>query len=116
MPNQAVTKFISLPSPADAPKRQVSTGGGDLPAWRKYGHELYFLDPSHNLVAVDVTASANSVKLGIPHALFRLPGLNDAWHFAPSADGKKFVVNVVNTRESPEPFTLVQNWTADLKK
>ncbi len=102
--------------PGGGAKWQVSTGGGDLPAWRKDGHELYFLDPSHNLVAVDVTASANSVKLGIPHALFRLPGLNDAWHFAPSADGKKFVVNVVNTRESPEPFTLVQNWTADLKK
>jgi Tol biopolymer transport system component len=102
--------------PGAGAKWQVSTGGGDLPAWRKDGRELYFLDPSHNLLAVDVSASANSVKLGIPHVLFKLPGLNDSWHFAPAADGKKFVVDVVNTRESPEPFTLVQNWTADLKK
>jgi eukaryotic-like serine/threonine-protein kinase len=102
--------------PGAGAKWQVSTGGGDLPAWRKDGRELYFLDPSHNLVAVDVSAFVNSIKLGIPHALFRLPGLNDSWHFVPTADGQKFVVDVVNTRESPEPFTLVQNWTADLKK
>ena len=49
--------------PGGGAKWQVSTGGGDLPAWRKDGHELYFLDPSHNLVAVDVGSSANSVKL-----------------------------------------------------
>jgi serine/threonine protein kinase/Tol biopolymer transport system component len=102
--------------PGGGAKRQVSTGGGDLPAWRKDGRELYFLDQSHNLVAVDVSASVSSVKLGIPHVLFKLPGLNRDWHFAASAEGKRFVVDIVNTRQSPEPFTLVQNWTADLKK
>ena len=102
--------------PGGGAKWQVSTGGGDLPAWRKDGRELYFLDQSNNLVAVDVSASVDSVKLGIPHVLFKLPGLNNSWHFAATADGKKFVVDIVNTMQSPDPFTLVQNWTADLKK
>ena len=102
--------------PGGGAKWQVSTGGGDLPAWRKDGREIYFIDPSHNLVAVDVSASANSVKLGIPRPLFKLPGRNSSWHFASTADGKKFAIDVVNSEAAVEPFTLVQNWTADLKK
>jgi hypothetical protein len=29
---------------------------------------------------------------------------------------KKFVIDVVNSRGANEPFTLVQNWTAELEK
>jgi hypothetical protein len=33
-----------------------------------------------------------------------------------SADGKKFLVNTEVTPQSPEPLTLVVNWTSPLKK
>ena len=33
-----------------------------------------------------------------------------------TADGKKFLINSGNLKEGTEPFTLVQNWTAELKK
>jgi len=36
--------------------------------------------------------------------------------YAVSADGKKFLVNSGDIKEESQPLTLVQNWTADLKK
>jgi hypothetical protein len=56
------------------------------------------------------------VSLVIPHALFKPIGVNFYWWYAVSADGKRFVIDVVNSKGAIEPFTLVQNWTADLKK
>lgn len=95
---------------------QVSTNGGSQPEWRKDARELFFVDPSNTFMAVDVTAANGAVKLGIPHALFKPLGVNQYWWHAVNADGKKFVIDVVNSRAATEPFTLVQNWTASLKK
>jgi hypothetical protein len=33
-----------------------------------------------------------------------------------SADGKKFVMNIVLPQSMSEPLTLITNWTADLKQ
>jgi hypothetical protein len=33
-----------------------------------------------------------------------------------SADGKRFLLNSGNLNKSSDPFTLVQNWPAELKK
>jgi eukaryotic-like serine/threonine-protein kinase len=102
--------------PSGGAKWQVSTTGGLQPEWRKDARELFFVDPSNTFMAVDVTAANGAVKLGIPHALFKPIGVNQYWWYAVSADGKKFVIDVVNSRAATEPFTLVQNWTANLKK
>jgi serine/threonine protein kinase/Tol biopolymer transport system component len=102
--------------PGGGAKWQVSTTGGLQPQWRKDGRELFFLDPANNFMAVDVSTANSAVKLGIPHVLFKPPGVNQYFWFAVNADGKKFIIDVVNSRGASEPFTLVQNWTADLKK
>ena len=102
--------------PGGGAKWQVSTNGGSQSQWPKDGRELFFLDPSNNLMAVDVNTTNNTVKLGIPHVLFKLPGVNQYFWYAVNADGKKFVFDIVNSRGASEPLTLVQNWTADLKK
>ena len=102
--------------PGGGAKWQVSTNGGLQPQWRRDGRELFFVDTSNTFMAVDVSTSNSAVKLGIPHVLFKAPGVNHYWWFAVSADGKKFVVDVVNSKATSEPLTLVQNWTADLKK
>lgn len=70
-----------------------------------------------SIVAVDVNASGNAVKLGAPHALFRALGIQR--EFGPydvTADGKKFLINSGNLKEGTEPVTLVQNWPAELNK
>jgi eukaryotic-like serine/threonine-protein kinase len=102
--------------PGDGAKWQVSSNGGITPKWRHDGKELFFLDPLDNIVAVDVNTPGNAVKLGAPHALFRAIGIQrDFGPYDVTADGKKFLINS-GVKEGTEPVTLVQNWTAELKK
>ncbi len=103
--------------PTGGAKWQVSTNGGTSAKWRRDGKELFFLDPSDKMVAVDVNTSGGAVHLGVPHALFQTVGVQREYGpFDVSADGKKFLVNSGNVKEGSDPFTLVQNWPEELKK
>jgi eukaryotic-like serine/threonine-protein kinase len=103
--------------PAGGAKWQVSTSGGTWPRWRRDGKELFFLDPSDKMMAVDVNPSGSSIHLGIPHGLFQTVGIQrDYGPFDVTADGKKFLLNSGNLKEGSDPFTLVQNWPAELGK
>jgi eukaryotic-like serine/threonine-protein kinase len=105
------------PFPGGGAKWQVSTAGGTIPKWRKDGKELFFLDNADNITAVDVAVSGNAVRLGTPRVLFQAVGTQrDAGAYDVNADGTKFLINSGNLKEGTEPFTLVQNWTSDLKK
>jgi hypothetical protein len=78
---------------------------------------LFLLDPLDNIVAVDVNASSNAVKLGAPHILFKAVGIQrDFGPYDVTADGKKFLINSGNLKEGTEPLTLVQNWPSELNK
>ena len=112
-----VAKSTSLLFPAAGAKWQVSTNGGTCPKWRRDGKELFFLDPSDKIVAVDVNTPGNAIHLGIPHDLFQTVGIQrDFGSLDVTADGKKFLLNSGNLKEGSDPFTLVQNWPAELKK
>ena len=103
--------------PGGGAKWQVSTDGGTVPRWRGDTKELFFLDSSDHIVAVDVDAAGNAVHLGVPHALFQAIGIQrDYGAYDVTADGKKFLINSGNITEGSDPFTLVQNWPAELKK
>jgi eukaryotic-like serine/threonine-protein kinase len=103
--------------PAGGAKWQVSTIGGTAAKWCKDGKELFFLDPTDKIVAVDVNASGNAVRLGTPHDLFQTVGIQREYGpFDVTADGKRFLLNSGNLREGSDPFTLVLNWPAELKK
>ena len=103
--------------PGGGAKWQVSTNGGSAPRWRKDGKELYFLDLSENIVAVEVNTSGNAVNLGVPHALFQALAIQPEYGpFDVTGDGKKFLLNSGDLKEGSAPFTLVQNWPAELKK
>ena len=105
------------PFPGGGAKWQVSKDGGTAPKWRGDTKEIFFIDGSDNIVAADVNASASAVNLGVPHVLFQAIGVQrDYGPFDVTADGKKFLVNSGNLNQGTEPLTLVQNWTADLKK
>lgn len=105
------------PFPGGGAKWQVSTAGGTIPKWRKDGKELFFLDNADNIMAVDVAVSGNAIRLGAPHVLFQAVGTQrDAGAYDVNADGTKFLINSGNLKEGTEPFTLVQNWPAELKK
>jgi hypothetical protein len=97
-------------------KWQVSSVGGNAAKWRGDSKEIYYLDPSDNIVAVDVNASGSAVQLGASHVLFQAIGIQrDYGPFDVSADGKRFLINSGNLKEGSDPFTMVQNWPAELK-
>jgi serine/threonine protein kinase len=103
--------------PGGGAKWQVSSIGGAAAKWRGDGKEIFYLDPSDNLVAVDVNASGSAVQLGTPHSLFQAIGIQREYGpYDVSADGKKFLINSGNLKEGSDPFTLVLNWPAELKK
>jgi serine/threonine protein kinase len=103
--------------PGGGAKWQVSTSGGTSAKWRRDSKELFFLDPTDKIVAVDVNASGNAVRLGTSHDLFQTVGIQREYGpFDVSADGKRFLLNSGNLKEGSDPFTLVLNWPAELKK
>ncbi len=101
-------------------KWQVSTAGGQWPAWNSKGDRLAFAQ-GDDLVAVDVSRGA-APSLGSPVRLFSrfafgagtfglVPG------FAMSADGTRFLTLRGSDRKGSAPqVTLVQNWFAEHAK
>jgi serine/threonine protein kinase len=105
------------PFPGGGAKWQVSSNGGVSPSWRRDSKELFFLDSTNHIVAVDMDTSGSAVRLGVPHSLFlATDARRGSGPFDVTADGKKFLVNSGDVKESGEPMTLVLNWTTELKK
>jgi dipeptidyl aminopeptidase/acylaminoacyl peptidase len=105
------------PFPGGGAKWEVSKDGGSWPRWRGDGKELFYLDNSDNIIAVDLTVSGNAIDLGVPHVLFQAIGVQrDYGPFDVTADGKKFLINSGNIAQGGQPLTLVQNWLEAIKK
>ena len=91
----------------------VSRGGGTAPRWRRDGRELFYLAPNGKMMAVDVKAG-QAFDVGAPTALFQTPPGAIVGDVTP--DGQRFLlVTPVGLRASA-PFTVVLNWTVELKK
>ena len=90
----------------------VSTGGGSFPRWRRDGKELYYTSGG-KMMAVEVNASGSNFDARVPKLLFEKPGVGQ---YDVSGDGQRFLVGVPVENRSPDPITVVLNWTADLKR
>jgi dipeptidyl aminopeptidase/acylaminoacyl peptidase len=101
----------------------VSIDGGYEPRWRADGREIYYLSGDRKLMAVSVgliPKGAGPSPFGVPKPLFQT-GVTVAvsplrTHFVPSRDGQRFLINTQAGELSPDPITVVLNWTAGLKK
>jgi hypothetical protein len=100
----------------------ISRGGGKGPRWRGDGKELYYLAPDGTLMAVQVTAG-KVFQASTPKPLFKAPAerLTSTAMFGLSnldvvADGSRFLMAIPTLETSAEPFTVILNWTALLKK
>ena len=100
-------------------KSQISNGGGVQPRWRGDGRELFYYSlRDGKVMAVDI-ATTPALQPGTPRPLGAAPplpptwpGPSALWDFA--ADGKRFLAPADVSR--PEPFTVVLNWQAGLKR
>jgi len=93
---------------------RVSVGGGDWPAWRSDGAELYYVGPDAWLTAVpigwDETAEGREPTFGTPERLFRF---ESKWHHDrqwDTRDGEVFLLNRLVRTGTDTPLTVVQGW------
>jgi dipeptidyl aminopeptidase/acylaminoacyl peptidase len=96
----------------------VSKGGGTHPRWRRDGRELYYVAPDDKLMAAPVEPGAN-FGTGTPVPLFELGSYgrrNNRYVYDVSADGQKILLLRPLEDATTRPLTVVQNWTALLKK
>jgi hypothetical protein len=120
-PNEVGTNQVYVCSFAGAlsdssGKWQISTSGGSEPYWRGDGKELFYTN-GNKLMAVEVNPHGESFEHGIPKELFETP-LPDLLRnrFVATADGKRFLMNVLIEQEERAGFTVVLNWPAELKR
>ena len=90
-------------------KWHISNGFGLQPHWRGDGRELYYRTLGGVLVAVEI-ASKPAFRAGKPQRLWALP--LGSWDSA--ADGKRFLKLAI--KGGPQPYTVMLNWQAGLKK
>ncbi len=112
--------------PGSGRKWQISTGGGIAPRWRRDGRELFYIAPDGALMSVPIHPSADEQALerSTPVRLFRVPiayggaiqSGNIRQQYAVALDGQHFLINATTDDTLAPPITIVQNWTANLKK
>ncbi len=105
------------PYPGPGGRWQISSGGvlPELSHWTQDGRQILYVTPDRKLVAVTVTAKGSSLEIGAQRPLFggrTVPA--GPLQFA--NDGKRLLIAVPVEEETINTVTLVQNWSAELKK
>ena len=108
----------------NAGRWQVSTGGGEQPAWSPNSRELFFVDPEGRIVAVPVQSDASFVA-GNPQVVVDGPFATNiptagGRMYDVSRDGQRFLlmkaVEGAQKTAPPPQIVVVQNWTEELKR
>jgi eukaryotic-like serine/threonine-protein kinase len=109
-----LAQIYVTPYPGSGGKRQISIAGGLSPRWRRDGKELFYVTQEGQLMAAQITARNGTLEVGTVQKLFEGVPTSRGILYDVSADGQKFLVadDGVNT----QPLTLLQNWTATLRK
>jgi serine/threonine-protein kinase len=98
------------PFPDLSRKWQVSTKGGETPAWDSHGNELYYLtDNRRKLMSVPFHPA--SIPIGSPQVIAE----GEFGDYAVAPDGRFIVVKAGPPRPITE-ITLVQNWFEELTR
>jgi serine/threonine protein kinase len=97
-------------------KWQISTNGGSRPRWSRDGKRIYYVSLDGKLMAVDVSAAGDDFRANVPRVVLQANMKRYVGSpFDVSPDGRILVTVSMNQGELV-PLTLVQNWTAALKK
>jgi hypothetical protein len=102
--------------PGNSGKRRVSAAGGGQPRWRSDGNELFYVAPDGMLTAVQVNTKGASFGIGETRALFGPLIADQGFTYDVSADGQRFLAEALPQDNPGGVLTVVQNWTAALKK
>jgi serine/threonine-protein kinase len=116
------------PYPGPGERHLISTNGGEQPAWRADGRELFYVQGgpynrpagTPTLMSVDV-ATAPAFRAGTPTKLFASAALFIAWgrSYDVAPDGRRFLLTPATeatTNPAPAQMILVQHWFEELKR
>jgi Tol biopolymer transport system component len=103
------------PYPAGGAQYQVSTSGGERPAWRHDGKEIYYRE-GLTIMAVEVNTKASPVEFSSPKALFELASGNLNGRYYDVAPDGRFLANTAPLTPRAQSFSLLINWPERLKK
>jgi Tol biopolymer transport system component len=111
-----------MPFATNGGKWLVSTAGGVQPRWRRDGREIFYL-AGNTIMAAAVDGTGTGFQVGAVRPLFDVRrrtagylGFGPGMVYDVTADGQRFLVNVVaEEQESPPPITVITNWTATLR-
>jgi Tol biopolymer transport system component len=113
-----VQPFPGAPSGPGA-KWMVSSGGGFQPRWSRNGKEIFYLGLDAKLMALEVKTTPR-FEASVPQPLFqtRIPAIPSSigYRYAPSADGRRFLMSSVPEETASAPITLVLNFAAGPKR
>jgi serine/threonine protein kinase len=98
-------------------KHQVSPDGGAWPRWRQDGKEIFYTGRDDQLMTADVRIGGQTVEVGAVHAGFGKVPSAGGYLYDISPDGQRVLAALPAERpKTAAPITLVENWTAALKK
>jgi Tol biopolymer transport system component/predicted Ser/Thr protein kinase len=103
-------------------KYQVSQSGGIQPRWRRDGRELFYYALDGQLMVVPITgdtalafgAAVPLFRPRLPYGPIATPFVQPQYDIA--RDGQRLLLNVVVGQDDTPSMTVLQNWTAALKK
>lgn len=101
-------------APFPGPGGIIQVAAGFAPRWRRDGKELFFISNGGGIMGAELTVKGGAIQVGRIQPLVKngnTPGGFDA-----TPDGQRFLVAVPVGEAGAEPLSLVQNWTAGLKK
>jgi hypothetical protein len=104
------------PFPGPGGKRQVSAAGGIDARWRRDSKEIFYVTPDGQLMAAEVTAQNGTLEVGRVQKLFDGIISRREMTYDVAPDGQKFLVVVDDAAQAARPLTLLENWTATLRK
>jgi len=102
--------------PKAAGKWRISMTGGTAPVWRSDGRELYYVAPDRTLMAADVNALGQDLKVGAVHSLFNLGTSQVVGEKFDVARDGRFLVARDMPDLHPAPMVIMVNWAEELKK
>ena len=95
-------------------KWQISSNGGQLPRWSRDGKELYYLDPTFDLLVVPVKQVDGALQFGTTQTIINGWSAPDVFYDV-APDGKRIMLDRISQQVS-QSLTVVTNFTAALKK